>query len=158
MDKANIFKISLKSTDFRGLPTNRSMKIFAVEFWQSQLSLNPISAGVLENQDILGGVNLNPPPSKSNVWCPNITNDTSLESSCALLLESANKFTNLQNLSKKWKIIHFWKTKNVQISFDRLFAKNVAIFFRKPCVIRFLMSKAFQKAKSEKWKWVKTKI
>ena len=29
------------------------------------------------------------PPSKSHVWCPNMTNDTSLESSCALLLESA---------------------------------------------------------------------
>ena len=38
------------------------------------------------------------------------------------------------------------KTKNVQISFDRLFAKNLQ-FFRKTCAIRFLMSKAFQKAK-----------
>ena len=38
------------------------------------------------------------------------------------------------------------KTKNVQISFDKLFAKNLH-FFRKTCVIRFLMSKAFQKAK-----------
>ena len=41
---------------------------------------------VLENQDTLGG-----PPSKSHVWCPNMTNDTSLESSNALLLESAKK-------------------------------------------------------------------
>ena len=39
------------------------------------------------------------------------------------------------------------KTKNVQISFDKLFAKNLH-FFRKTCAIRFLMSKAFQKAKS----------
>ena len=31
--------------------------------------INPISAGVLENQDMLGGVNLTP-PSKSHVWCP----------------------------------------------------------------------------------------
>ena len=61
MDKANIFKISLKSADFRALHNNRSMKIFAVEFWQSQLSLNPISAGVLENQDILGGGQFDPP-------------------------------------------------------------------------------------------------
>ena len=34
----------------------------------------------------------------------------------------------------------------MQISFDRLFAINLH-FFRKTCVIRFLMSKAFQKAK-----------
>jgi len=33
----------------------------------------------------------------------------------------------------------------VQNSFDRLFAKNLQ--FRKTCAIRFLMSKAFQKAK-----------
>jgi len=39
------------------------------------------------------------------------------------------------------------KTKNVQISFDRMFAKNICNFFRKTCAIRFLMSKAFQKAK-----------
>jgi len=35
----------------------------------------------------------------------------------------------------------------VQISFDRLFAKNLQFFFRKTSAIRFLMSKAFQKAK-----------
>ena len=34
----------------------------------------------------------------------------------------------------------------MQISFDRLFAKN-SNFFRKICAIRFLMSVAFQKAK-----------
>ena len=34
----------------------------------------------------------------------------------------------------------------MQISFDRLFEKNMH-FFRKTCAIRFLMSKAFQKAK-----------
>jgi len=34
----------------------------------------------------------------------------------------------------------------VQIYFDRLFAKNLH-FFHKACEIRFLMSKAFQKAK-----------
>jgi len=36
--------------------------------------------------------------------------------------------------------------KNVQISFDRFFAKNLQ-FFRNTCAIRFFMSKAFQKAK-----------
>ena len=54
-----------------------------------------IPAGVLENQDMLGGGST---PSKSHVLCPNMTNDTSLESSCALLLESAKKFANLQKL------------------------------------------------------------
>ena len=53
------------------------------------LDLNPIPAGVLENQDMLEGGQFDPPPSKSHVLCPNMTNDTSLESSCALLLESA---------------------------------------------------------------------
>jgi len=31
------------------------------------MQINPIPAGVLENQDMLGGVNLTPPPSKSHV-------------------------------------------------------------------------------------------
>ena len=39
---------------------------------------------------MLGG-QFDPPPSKSHVLCPNMTNDTSLESSCTLLLESAKK-------------------------------------------------------------------
>ena len=56
---------------------------------------NPISAGVIENQDMQGGGSIL--PSKSHVWCPNMTNDTSLESSCALL-ESAK---NLQ-ICKTW--------------------------------------------------------
>jgi len=34
----------------------------------------------------------------------------------------------------------------VQISFDRLFAKNLQFFFAKTCAFSFLMSKAFQKA------------
>ena len=55
---------------------------------------NPIPAGVLENQDMLGRGQFDP-PSKSHVLCPNMTNDTSLESSCVLLLESAKKFENL---------------------------------------------------------------
>ena len=59
---------------------------------------NPIPAGVLENQDTLGGGQFDP-PSKSHVLCPNMTNDTSLESSCALLLESAKKFANLRKFN-----------------------------------------------------------
>ena len=69
------------------------------EFYQIlQSKVNLIPAGVLENQDMLGGGQLDP-PSKSYVLCPNITNDTSLESSCALLLESAKEFANLQKLN-----------------------------------------------------------
>ena len=56
---------------------------------------NPIPAGVLENQDPLGGGQFDP-PSKSHVY---MTNDTSLESSCALLLESAKKIVNLRKLN-----------------------------------------------------------
>ena len=59
---------------------------------------NPISAGVLENQEMMGGGQFDP-PSKSHGWCPNMTNDTSLESSCALLLESAKQFENLKKLN-----------------------------------------------------------
>ena len=47
---------------------------------------------------MLGGGQFDP-PSKSHAWCPNMTNDTSLESSCALLLESEKKFEYLQKLN-----------------------------------------------------------
>ena len=62
------------------------------------VGLNPIPAGVLENKAMLGGGQYDP-PSKSHVLCPIMTNDTSLESSCALLLESAKKCANLQKLN-----------------------------------------------------------
>ena len=68
--------------------------------YQTVFKFHPIPAGVLENQDMLRGwVNLTPPPSKSHVLCPNMTNDTPLESSCPLLLESAKKLANLQKLN-----------------------------------------------------------
>ena len=63
---------------------------------------NPIPAGVLENQDMLGGGNL------THVLCPNMTNDTSLESSCALLLESAKKnfkFAKIEFFYRKFQLI-----------------------------------------------------
>ena len=53
---------------------------------------NPIPPGVLENQDMLGGGNFTPPP-----LCLNMTNDTSLKSSCALLLESAKNLQICKN-------------------------------------------------------------
>ena len=59
---------------------------------------NPIPAGVLENQYTLGGGQFDP-PSKSHVWCLKMTNDTSLESSWNLFLESAKKFAILQKLN-----------------------------------------------------------
>ena len=65
---------------------------------QFKIGFNPIPVGVLENQDMLGGGQFDP-PSKSHVLCPNMTNDTSLESSCALLLEFAKKTANLQKLN-----------------------------------------------------------
>ena len=88
--------------------SNKYNKTNRVDWWEcTSLRLNsynykylfnPIHAGVLENQDMLGG-SIWPPPSETHVLCPNMTNDTSLESSCALLLESAKTFANLQKLN-----------------------------------------------------------
>ena len=64
------------------------------------MCFNPIPAGVLENQDMIYDL------------CPNMTNDTSLESSCALLLESAKKFANLRKLNLIYRKIQFY-SKNV---------------------------------------------
>ena len=77
--------------------TGRLLEI-TTQFLFFAVIVNPIPAEVLENQDMLGG-SIWPPPSKSHVWCLNMTNDTSLERSCALLLESAKKFANLQKLN-----------------------------------------------------------
>jgi len=44
-------------------------------------------------------------------------------------------------------IIKQEKLEMCKFPFDRLFAKKFVILFRKTCAIRFLMSKAFQKAK-----------
>ena len=65
--------------------------------YQIVFKFHPIPAGVLENQDMLGGGQFDPTPSKSHVLCPNMTNDTPLESSCALLLESAKKLQICKN-------------------------------------------------------------
>ena len=73
------------------------IKFFCIIIQKQIHTINPIPAGVLENQDTLGGGQFD--PSKSHVLCPNMTNDTSLESSCALLLESAKKFPNLRKLN-----------------------------------------------------------
>ena len=54
-------------------------------------------ARVLENQERWVGFNLTLPPSKSNVWSPNMTNNTSLESSNALPWESPKKLQIFKN-------------------------------------------------------------
>ena len=98
--------------------------------------------GYLKTRICWGG-SIWPLPSKSHVWCPNMTNDTSLESSCALLLESAKKICKFlkikffiakssfivnmfakKNLSKKWQIIHFWKALDHAISNMQKFLQN----------------------------------
>ena len=83
------------------ISTKRSNSMNTHVTWKDRESLNhklinPIPAGVLENQNMLGGVNLTS-PSKSHILCPNMTNDTSLESSCALLLESAKNLHICKN-------------------------------------------------------------
>ena len=52
-----------------------------LEINPKKIKLNPIPAGVLENQDLMGGGGQVDPPSKSHVRCLKMTNDTSLENS-----------------------------------------------------------------------------
>ena len=73
---------------------------------------------------------MNPSPSKSHVWRPNMTNDTSLESSTFAIIEFfiatssyIVKMFAKKNLSKKWKIIHFWKALDHAISNMQIFCK-----------------------------------
>ena len=90
-------------------------------------AINPIPAGVLENQDMLGGGQFDPPPSKSHVLCPNMTNDTSLESSCAILLESAKKmckFAKIEFFIAKYSCIVKLFAKNVQKMKNYTFLKS----------------------------------
>ena len=61
-------------------------KLLCIKISFKKSVFNPIPAGVLENQDTLGGgSNCPPPPLNPMFDVLNITNDTSLESSCALL-------------------------------------------------------------------------
>ena len=82
-----------------------------------------------------------PPPSKSHVWCPNMTNDSSLESSCALLLESEK---NLQ-ICKNWIFI----TKSSYVV--KMFAKKICpknenyTFLKSPWPCHFKYAKIFAK-------------
>ena len=117
------------------------------EDWKSEKFLTLSLLGYLKTRICWGGVNLTPSPSKSHVWFPNMTNDTSFKSSCALLLESAKKNANLQKLNffckiqlysknvckkncPKTKIIHFWKALDHAISNMQKVLQN----FKKPDV------------------------
>ena len=61
-------------------------EIYFENGWNLPLTLSLL--GYLKTRICWGGGQFDP-PSKSHVLCTNMTNDTSLESSCALLLESA---------------------------------------------------------------------
>ena len=75
------------------------------------------------------------------VWCPNMTNDTSLESSCALLLESAKKCANLQKLNFYSKIELY--SKNVC---KKNLSKNEKLYiFKKPLTMPFQICRDFCK-------------
>jgi len=77
-----------------------------------------------------------------------MTNDTSLESSCALFLESANlqklNFLSQNPVCKK----KFEKLLTMPFQICKKFCKILNnLIIKKTCAIRFLMSKTFQKAK-----------
>ena len=86
-----------------GVKKNVLQRSVTIKNWGVRLSflqgltLSPL--GYLKTRIRWGGGQFYPPPSKSHVLCPNMTNDTSLESSCALLLESAKKIANLRKLN-----------------------------------------------------------
>ena len=76
--------------------------------------------------------------SKSHVWCPNMTNDTSLGISCEYAKKICKILNNLIFNQEKLKNCKFPSTYCLQ---------KISNFFFKTCAICFLMSKAFQKAK-----------
>ena len=80
--------------------------------------------------------------SKSHVLCPNMTNDASLESSCALLLESAKKIC-------KFAKIEFFIAKSsyiVKMFANKICPKNDKLYiFEKPLTMPFQICKKFCK-------------
>ena len=89
---------------FRFMIWRRKIKMF-------HLTLSLL--GYLKTRICWGEVNLTP-PSKSHVWCPNMTNDTLLESFCALLLESAKKFAKIEFfIAKSSYIVKMFGKKNL---------------------------------------------
>ena len=73
----------------------------------------------------------------------NMTNDTSLESSCALLLESAKKFTNLQKLNFLSQNPVIYSENVCKKKFDQKM-KNYT-FLKSPCPCHFKYAKTFAK-------------
>ena len=98
--------------------------------------------GYLKTRKCWGGVNLTPTPSKSHVWCPNMTNDTSLESSCALLLESAKKLQICKNWIFYRKIQLYSKNVCKKKFVQKM--KNYA-FLKSPWPCHFKYAKIFAK-------------
>ena len=79
----------------------------------SKFELTLALLGYLKTRICLGGGQFDP-PSKSHVLCPNMTNDTSLESSCAFLLESAKKFAKIEFfIAKSSFIVKMFAKKNL---------------------------------------------
>ena len=90
------------------------------------------------------GGNLTPPPSKSHVWCPNMTNDTSLESSCALLLESAKKSLQIFNNWIFYRKIQLYSKNVCKKKFVQKM-KNYT-FLKSPWPCHFKYAKIFAKS------------
>ena len=93
--------------------------------------------GYLKTRICWGRGQYDPPPSKSHVWCPNMKNDTSLESSCALLLESAKKFAKIIFFIAKSCYI-------VKMFAKKICSKNEKLYiFEKPLTMQFKICKNF---------------
>ena len=73
--------------------------------------------GYLKTRIRWGGGQFDPPPSKSHVLCPNMTNDTSFESSCALICKKICKFAKIEFFIAKSSFIvkMFAKERTCQI-------------------------------------------
>ena len=85
-----------------------------------------------------GGGNLTPPPSKPHVWCPNITNDTSLESSTFRIWKQICKFAKMNFFAKSSYIVICLQTKFVR-------KKINYAFFKGPLTMLFQICKKFCK-------------
>ena len=91
-----------------------------------------------------------PPLFKSHVWCPNMTNDISLESSCALLLESAKKIQICKNrffFAKSSYIVKMFAKNNCPKNLQNFFLQNLCNPF--PYVIDFPKTKSYQNLTTE---------
>ena len=93
-----------------------------------KLGLTLSLLGYLKTRICWGGGGQFDPPSKSHVLFPNMTNHTSLESSCALLLESAKKICKFEKIeffiAKSSYIVKMFSKKIVQKIKNYTFLKS----------------------------------